>query len=184
MNQAGSQRHSGPQVSSLHEGTPTTSDPARASTPFKPRNPIERLFSTYTCFRHPLLTSIGDDLVDSIIGPMPTQQFLDDFLPISCIPGYSRPRTFRKGCFQTTLDAPDELKMYDPFVSDCINCCPSTYLFHIRSSPSVHLPHGSILWTVTVLETRSMDIRSKPSLTYPFTISRSVTRFPQAAIPH
>jgi len=89
MNQAGSQHHSGPQVSSLHEGTPTTSNPARESTPFKLRNPVERLFSTYTHFHHPLLTSIGDELVDSIVGPMPTQQFLDNFFPISCIPGYS-----------------------------------------------------------------------------------------------
>ena len=118
MNKSGSQTNDD---RSIHEGMPTTGVPARASTPFKLRNPVERLFSTYTCLCHPLLTSIGD-LIDSIVGPIPTQQFLDEFLPISSIPSYSRPWAFQKGCFQTTLDATDELKMYDPFVSECINC--------------------------------------------------------------
>ena len=153
MNQPGSHTHAndGPDDSTLHEGVPTTSNPARESTPFKPRSPVERLFSTYTHFRHPLLTSIGDDLIDSIVGPMPTQQFLDDFLPISCIPSYSRPWPFWKGCFQTTLDATDELKMYDPFVSECINCCAQylSFLYKIESispfAPQLHFVNSHSL---------------------------------------
>ena len=107
MNRPGSQSHTnnGSDVSSLYEGTPT-SDPDKPSTPFTTKRPIERLFCTYTRFRHPLFISIGNELVDSIVGPMPTQQFLDDFFPISSIPYYSQPQ-FRKGCFQTTLDATD-----------------------------------------------------------------------------
>ena len=64
--------------------------------------------------------SIGRELAESMIGPMPVQQFLDNFLPVSRIPGYSQPpHCFKKHrTFQITLDATDELKMYNPFMSE------------------------------------------------------------------
>ncbi|KIM52042.1 hypothetical protein SCLCIDRAFT_142098 [Scleroderma citrinum Foug A] len=64
---------------------------------------------------------------------MPTQQFLDDFLPISCIPSYSQPRPFWKGCFQTTLDATDELKMYDPFIESISPFAPQLHFVNSHS---------------------------------------------------
>ncbi|KIM65568.1 hypothetical protein SCLCIDRAFT_52248, partial [Scleroderma citrinum Foug A] len=48
---------------------------------------------------------------------MPVKQFLNTFLPISHIPDYQRsPCQFKKGTFQMTIDAADELKMYGPFI--------------------------------------------------------------------
>ena len=66
--------------------------------------------------------SIGQELMESMIGPMPVRQFLDNFLPVSRIPGYSQPpRWFKKHItFKTTIDATDKVKMYDPFVSETI----------------------------------------------------------------
>ena len=77
--------------------------------------------------------SIGTELVSSIVGPMPVQEFLDEFLPIAHIPHYSQPcQCFWKNqTFNKTVKAKDELKMYQPFVrkihasSAILLTCPS-----------------------------------------------------------
>ena len=73
-----------------------------------------------------------------MVGPMPVQQFLNAFLPISRIPGYHRlPHQFKKGAFQRTIDAMDELKMYGPFVSEAIKCINPQYSLFLHKIESM-----------------------------------------------
>ena len=138
MNHTGSESNHNPDVSSLHNRTATASCLARASTPIKSKSHTKRLFSTYTRFCDPLLMSIGQDLGKSMVGPMPVQQFLNAFLPISRIPGYHRlPRQFKKGTFQRTIDTTDKLKMYGPFVSEAIKCINAQYSLFLRKIESM-----------------------------------------------
>ena len=183
MNHTGPEANHNPDVSSRCDRTATASHPARASTPIKPKSHTERLFSTYTRFCDPLLMSIGRDLGKSMVGPMPVKQFLNTFLPISHIPNYRRsPRQFKKGTFQMTIDAADELKMYGPFVSEANASMLSTHCSCARLSPWVNLPHGSFFWTLTVEETWRTGIPFRPSPTSPFITG--LARFLKAVIRH
>jgi hypothetical protein len=57
-----------------------------------------------------------------IVGPMPAEQFLDDFLPTKHIPDYQR-REFHAGCYDDTVNARKELNAYEPFVSPSKELC-------------------------------------------------------------
>lgn len=83
---------------------------------------MERLFSTYTQYRHPTVHNIGHNMKSSVVGPMPIKDFLDDFLPLSRIPDYSSTtHQFRKHCsFNAVVGIANELGMYEPFVSSAI----------------------------------------------------------------
>jgi hypothetical protein len=53
-----------------------------------------------------------------LVGPMPAQQFLDDFFPVNELPGsLSRLPQFKPGRYDRTVNAQSEKKAYDPFVS-------------------------------------------------------------------
>ena len=185
MNHTLSEAHANPDVNSLHDRMATASHPARGSTPIKPKSHTERLFSTYSHFCHPLLMSIGQDLGKSMVGPMPVQWFLDAFLPIPHISGHRRSsRQFKKGTFQTTIDATDELKMYGPFVSEANVSMLGTQCSCARLSPWVNLPHSSFFWILTVEEMQKTGIPFRPSPTSPFITGRLVTTSPQAVTRH
>lgn len=103
------------------EGTPPPSA-TLSSTPIKKDRATERLFSTYTQYRHPTVHNIGHNMKSSVVGPMPIKDFLDDFLPLSRIPDYSSTtHQFRKHCsFNAVVGIANELGMYEPFVSSAI----------------------------------------------------------------
>jgi len=100
------------------EGTPPPSS-TLSSTPIKKARPTERLFLTYTRYRHPMVHNIGHSMISSVVGPMPVKNFLEDFLPLSRIPDYSSTaHEFQeRDSFNAVVDAPNELGMYRPFVS-------------------------------------------------------------------
>lgn len=115
-----------PEDRCAREGMLTPPNPP-SSTPIKPKNQADRLFSTFTCYRHPTVNKIGKGMMGSMVGPMPVEEFLERFFPTSHIPDYSSmASTFKEGVsFKQTMRAKNELEMYKPFVS--ISSC-STYV--------------------------------------------------------
>jgi len=107
---------------------PETQPLVSLTTPIKHKSALERLFSTYTHFRHPTLNAIGQEIMGSIVGPMPVDEFLDNFLPVSRIPNYSSTMTQFKGgeSFCRTVGATAEYGMYQPFVS--VVCAQYIYI--------------------------------------------------------
>ena len=52
-----------------------------------------------------------------LVGPMPVQEFLDDFFPIGELPGLDAVPLFTPGCYRRTVTAKKEAAAYKPFVS-------------------------------------------------------------------
>jgi hypothetical protein len=52
-----------------------------------------------------------------LVGPMPVQEFLDDFFPIGELPGLDAVPPFTPGCYRRTVAAKKETAAYNPFVS-------------------------------------------------------------------
>jgi len=52
-----------------------------------------------------------------LVGPMPVQQFLNAFFPVKNLPYLSNIPRFKRGNYNTTVQAKTEINTYDPFVS-------------------------------------------------------------------
>ena len=81
----------------------------------------------YTRYHHPMVHNIGHNMKSSVVGPMPVEDFLDDFIPLSRIPDYaSTAHQFQvRHSFNVVVDATNELGMYRPFVSSASAPCIS-----------------------------------------------------------
>jgi len=101
--------------------------PPQWSTPIKKDRLTERLFSMYTRYHHPTVHNIGHNMKSSVVGPMPVEDFLNDFIPLSRIPDYaSTAHQFQvRHSFNVVVDATNELGMYRPFVSSASAPCIS-----------------------------------------------------------
>lgn len=64
-----------------------------------------------------------------IIGPMPAQNFLDDFFPTKELPNLETVPSFEENCYADTVSAKSESTAYVPFVSHFYNLKLST-AFH------------------------------------------------------
>jgi hypothetical protein len=60
---------------------------------------------------------MADEMKKYIVGLMPMDQILKEFLPKEDIPDYSIRREFHADCYDDTVQANTELQAYDPFVS-------------------------------------------------------------------
>ncbi|KAF8121661.1 hypothetical protein EV363DRAFT_878024, partial [Boletus edulis] len=110
-----------------------------SSTPVKKDKPVQAFFSTLTQYRNPVLNSIGRQMKNSFVGPMPTDVFLEEFLPTSLIPGYKRVETYRPlKSFKKTCAATGELAMYSPFLEEMEQFAPQLHLVdtHARGDKS------------------------------------------------
>ncbi|KAG1878998.1 hypothetical protein F4604DRAFT_1923685 [Suillus subluteus] len=89
-------------------------------TPFKYHTSTMLPFTTHTRYRVETLNAMGYEMKDHIVGPMPVEDFLQEFLPTSQIPNYdasSFTSGFAPGLFNSTLSAVDEQHAYQPFAS-------------------------------------------------------------------
>lgn len=61
-------------------------------------------------------TTMGEEIKKYLVGPLPPQQFLDFFFPVSELPdlGVS---LFTPGCYQRTVTVQNETRLYEHFVS-------------------------------------------------------------------
>ena len=107
-------------ASTLLNPVPTTS-PATAvlpqSTPIKIGVSTTCPFTTNQKFRIPSCTALGTEMKRYLVGPMPVQEFLDDFFPIGELPGLDAVPLFTPGCYGRTVIAKKETAAYNPFVS-------------------------------------------------------------------
>jgi hypothetical protein len=91
--------------------TPTITD-----TPFKQGSSTKLPWTTNARCRNLTINAMGAEMKGHCIGPMPIEEFLDNFLPTSEIPNLPT-LTFRRGIFDEVIHAERELKAYEPFVS-------------------------------------------------------------------
>ncbi|KAG2094041.1 uncharacterized protein F5147DRAFT_585171 [Suillus discolor] len=59
---------------------------------------------------------MGKEMKGYLVGPMPVEQFLKEFLSPSAIPDHEPLTSFSDGAFESTLSALQETKAYEPFV--------------------------------------------------------------------
>jgi hypothetical protein len=87
------------------------------STPIKVNCSTMLPFTTTAKYCYESYTMMADEIKKYIVGPMPMDQFLKEFLPKEDISDYSTRREFHAGCYDDTMQASTELQAYDPFVS-------------------------------------------------------------------
>jgi|SRR5258705_13747299 hypothetical protein len=94
-----------------------TTAPLPQSTPIKTTSSTLCPFTTNQKFRIPSRTAMASEMANFIIGPMPPQEFLDDFFPTNKLRGLSHVPVFTPGVYDDTLSCQQELDAYKPFVS-------------------------------------------------------------------
>ena len=95
---------------------PNTTLPLPLSTPIRINTSTTLPFSTLNRCRIESCTAMAAEMEKYLVGPMPVQQFLDDFFPIKELPHLSN-NQFKKGHYDATVRATSEINAYRPFVS-------------------------------------------------------------------
>jgi hypothetical protein len=95
--------------------------PLPESTPIKPGTVTMLPFTTNQKF---YVQAIATEIKSFLLGPMPAQNFLDEFFPITCTCPPNIPQ-FTPGCFESVLSCKTEPLMYDPFVGHFITSTPT-----------------------------------------------------------
>jgi hypothetical protein len=60
---------------------------------------------------------MGNEIRGYLVGPMPAEEFLEEFLSPTMIPDYQPLTSFSEGAFDNTVSAAQETSAYNPFVS-------------------------------------------------------------------
>ena len=76
-------------------------------------------FTTHNKYHIESCTAIAVEMEKYLVGPMPIQQFLDDFFPVKKLPHLSSSNIpwFKHGNYNTTIQDKTEINMYNHFVS-------------------------------------------------------------------
>ena len=96
------------------------------STPIKLGLASQVPFSTNQRYCIPSCNTMADKMKHFLVGPMPAQAFLNNFLPEEELLSMAVPY-FYENCYQSTLLAPDELHAYKPFVSPFLWISPAIF---------------------------------------------------------
>jgi hypothetical protein len=139
------------------------------STPIKINASTTLPFTTHNKYRIETCTAMAAEIEKYLVGPMPVQQFLDDFFPVKELPHLPKIR-FKPGTYNTTIIAKSEKNAYDPFVSfsHLITCLFSHTLFFKVISTQVFAPKLKIV--------NSSDIPDcNPQLDFPFKIKPDIS---------
>ena len=96
---------------------PRTTAPLPRSTPIKVGSSTTCPFTTNQKFRVDACTAMGEEIKKYLVGPMPAQQFLDDFFPVNELSGLDKVSKFKPNCYRRTIKAQKETDSYEPFVS-------------------------------------------------------------------
>jgi hypothetical protein len=118
------QPHAQPEVSSTPLNAsavlitpPSSNQPLPPSTPIKIGTSTTCPFTTNQKYRIESCTAMGEEMAKYLVGPMPIQQFLDEFFPISKLPELDKVPLFSSGCYDDTVCAEKETGSYNSFVS-------------------------------------------------------------------
>ena len=107
---------------------PNTTLPLPQSTPIKVDSSTVLPFTTHDKYRIETCTAMAAEIKKYLVGPMPIQQFLEDFFPISQLPSLDDLPIFKAGHYHDVLKVKLESDAYDPFVSlnHLMNCSTSS----------------------------------------------------------
>jgi hypothetical protein len=95
-------------------------DPDVVDTPIKRDSSTMVPFTTLTRCRLDTLNMMGKEMKGYFVGPMPVEEFLQEFFPTSQIPYYdpsSFTSAFAPDKFSNVISAANEVAAYKPFVS-------------------------------------------------------------------
>jgi hypothetical protein len=93
------------------------------ATPIRADTSTTLPFTTNQKYRVESCTAMAEEMKRYLVGPMPVQQFLDDFFPLSKIGRLARSR-FKPGCYSETVEVATETQAYTPFVSPILKNPP------------------------------------------------------------
>ena len=96
---------------------PATTAPLVQSTPVKAGTATTFPFTTNQKFRNESYTRMGEEMKKYLIGPMPAQEFLDDFFPVKELSDLGSIPLFKPGCYKDSVTATRETAAYSYFVS-------------------------------------------------------------------
>jgi hypothetical protein len=105
----------------LPSGDPVT--PSRVaslhpqSTPIKIESSTTCPFTTNQKYRIESRNAMGEEIKKYLVGPMPPEEFLDEFFPISELPNLATIPQFKPKRYDQTIRAKKEKNAYRPFVS-------------------------------------------------------------------
>lgn len=102
-------------VASLMDDTTSTLVPSQ-STPIKHGTSTLLKFTTNHRYRVKEMTDMGNEMKDYVVGPMPADEFLDEFLPLNAINTSRRAQVYQQGCFKPVVSCEIETAAYEPFV--------------------------------------------------------------------
>ena len=91
--------------------------PLPQSTPIKVDTSTTLPFTTTQKYRVKSYTAMAEEMAKYLVGPMPAQQFLDEFFPIDDLPGLQSVPSFARGCYRAAVMAEKETSAYKHFVS-------------------------------------------------------------------
>lgn len=96
---------------------PNTTLPLPQTTPIKVNGATTLPFTTHNKYRIDTCTAMAAEIKKYLVGPMPVQQFLDDFFPISELPSLGDLPNFKPDHYHDVIKSKLESEAYDPFVS-------------------------------------------------------------------
>ena len=94
-----------------------TAVPLLESTPIKIGSSTTLPFTTNQKYRVESCSAMGEEVKKYLVGPMPAQQFLDDFFPTNELQDLHNIPLFTSGCYDRTIAAQKETGAYKHFVS-------------------------------------------------------------------
>ncbi|KAG2088560.1 uncharacterized protein F5147DRAFT_658678 [Suillus discolor] len=103
-------------------------------TPVKRSCSTMQPYTTNTRCRDTTLNAMGNEIRGHLVGPMPVEQFLEEFLPPSTIPDYQPLTSFSDGAFESTLSAAHETKAYEPFINTMTSFAPGLSFIDTHSN--------------------------------------------------
>src|ERR1700678_864878 len=87
------------------------------STPIKADTSTTLPFTTNQKYRVESCTAMAEEMRRYLVGPMPAEQFLDEFFPIEKLRSLHRVPQFKPGCYSETVEVTNKTQAYTPFVS-------------------------------------------------------------------
>jgi hypothetical protein len=84
---------------------------------------------------------MGEEMVKYLVGPMPIQQFLDEFFPISELPKLDKVPLISSRCYDDTVSAKKGTGSYNNFVSLWYEFCYlSSHILFFQGQNDRHSP--------------------------------------------
>lgn len=82
-------------------------------------------------------SAMADEIRDYLVGPMPAEEFLNDFFPISDLPGLNQVPIFKPGFYDSTINVDRETRAYKQLVCLFDETCTLSYLHLLGNCNSV-----------------------------------------------